>query len=71
MRDMLLESNEKTISKNLERIRCLLLGSVFLSRPVSGYGQKEADRPSDLFCAIQLVDTPAVCIQERVEADLR
>ncbi|OOF97676.1 hypothetical protein ASPCADRAFT_513362 [Aspergillus carbonarius ITEM 5010] len=54
MRDMLLESNEKTISKNLERIRCLLLGSVFLSRPVSGYGQKEADRPSDLFCAIQL-----------------
>ncbi|PYI10375.1 MFS myo-inositol transporter [Aspergillus sclerotiicarbonarius CBS 121057] len=54
VRDMLLESNKQSTSKNLERIRCLLVDSSFLNRPVSGYGQKDACRPSDLFCAVQL-----------------
>ncbi|RAL05699.1 MFS myo-inositol transporter [Aspergillus ibericus CBS 121593] len=54
MRDMILESNKQSPSKNFERIRCLLFNSSFLSRPVSGYGLKDAGRPSDLFCAIQL-----------------
>ncbi|PYH97556.1 MFS myo-inositol transporter [Aspergillus ellipticus CBS 707.79] len=59
IRDMLLEYYElfesnDLASKNLQRVRHVLFGSDFLNRPVSGYSQKEADCPSDLFCAVQL-----------------
>ncbi|GKZ24563.1 hypothetical protein AbraCBS73388_011390 [Aspergillus brasiliensis] len=60
LRDMLCESyslsksNKPLTSKNHQKIRDILSSSEFLSRPVSGYNQKDAGRPSDLFCATQL-----------------
>lgn len=44
-------------SKNLDRIQEVLCISDFLHRPVSGYGQRLQHRPSDSFCAVQLVRT--------------
>jgi hypothetical protein len=61
LRDILLEAleststDEHTASKLLERIRETLHDSEFLNRPLSGYGDKKADAPSELFCAVQLV----------------
>ena len=60
----LLESNGPFTSKNHQKIRDILSSSEFLNRPVSGYSQKDAGPPSDLFCATQLVSTTDV-IYER------
>ncbi|GAA82540.1 hypothetical protein ASPFODRAFT_185553 [Aspergillus luchuensis CBS 106.47] len=60
LRDMLresywlLESNGPYTSKNHQKIRDILSNSELLNRPVSGYSQKDAGSPSDLFCATQL-----------------
>lgn len=56
----LLESNGSFTSKNHQKIRDILSSSEFLNRPVSGYSQKDAGPPSDLFCATQLVSTADV-----------
>lgn len=61
LRDMILESfhlaGQKTDggAKTLRRIREALRDSEFLNRPVSGHGLKQLERPSELFCAVQLV----------------
>ncbi|GIK03759.1 hypothetical protein Aspvir_007833 [Aspergillus viridinutans] len=66
LRDMLLEAlesaptDEHTAPKLLEQIRKTLHNSEFLNRPVCGYGDKKADAPSELFCAVQLCLTHLV-----------
>jgi hypothetical protein len=71
LRDMILEAlesaptDEHTASKLLEQIRKTLQNSEFLNRPVSGYGDTNADAPSDLFYAVQLVSpSPAIWVSK-------
>ncbi|KAF9891285.1 hypothetical protein FE257_004849 [Aspergillus nanangensis] len=60
IQDMLLESSrlcgekDMSASKSFTRIRQVVFDSGFLSIPVNGYEQRKHERPSDLFCGVQL-----------------